>query len=138
MSCSLQPRGLQHPRLPCPSLSPGFCSNSFTSVESVIPSNNFILCHPLLLLASIFPSFRVFFSESALCIWWPKYWSFSFSISPCNGYSGLTSFRTDWFDLLAVQGSLKSLVWHHSRKHQFFSPQPSLLIYYYYFFKKSL
>ena len=86
------------------------------SIESVILSNNLILCHPLLLLPSIFPSIRDFSSESAIRIMWPKYWSFSFSISPSNGYSGLISFRIDWFDLLAIQGTLKSLLWHHSSK----------------------
>ena len=80
------------------------------SIESVIPSNHLILCHPLLLLPSIFPSIRVFSNELALCIRWPKYWSFSFSISPSNEYSGLISFRMDWLDLLAVQGTLKSLL----------------------------
>ena len=80
------------------------------SIESVMPSNHLILCHPLLLLPSIFPSIRVFFSKSVLCIRWPKYWSFSFSISPSNEYSGLISFRMDWLDLLAVQGTLKSLL----------------------------
>ena len=86
------------------------------SIESVIPSNHLILCHPLLLLPSIFLSIRVFSNESALGIRWPKYWRFSFSISPSNDYSGLISFRTDWFDLLAVQGTLKSLLQHHSLK----------------------
>ena len=86
------------------------------SIESVMPSNHLILCHPLLLLLSIFPSIRVFFSESVLHIRWPKYWSFSFSISPSNEHSGLISFRMDWFDLLAVQGTLKSLLQHHSSK----------------------
>ena len=86
------------------------------SIESVMPSNHFILCRPLLLLPSIFPSIRVFSNESALCIRWPKYWSFSFSISPSNEYSGLISFRIDRFDLLAVQGTLKSLLQHHSSK----------------------
>ena len=103
---------MQHARLPCPSLSPGICSNS-------CPLSwwcHLTLCRPLLLLPSIFPSFRVFFSESALCIRWPKYWSFSFSISPSKEYSGLISFRIDWFDLLAVQGTLKSLLEHHSSK----------------------
>ena len=85
-------------------------------VESVILSNHLIFCHPLLLLPSIFPSIRVFSNESALCIRWPKYWSFSFSISPSNEYSGLISFRIDWFNLLAVQGTLKSLLQHHSLK----------------------
>ena len=78
------------------------------SIESVMPSNHLILCHPLLLLPSIFPSIRVFFSESVLCIRWPKYWSFSFSISPSNEHLELISFRIDWLDLLAVQGTLKS------------------------------
>ena len=86
------------------------------SIELVMPSNHLILCHPLLLLPSIFPSIRVFSNESALRIRWPKYWSFSFSISPPNEYSGLISFRIDWSDLLAVQGTLKSLLQHHSSK----------------------
>ena len=84
------------------------------SIESVMPSNHLILCHPLLLLPSIFPSIKVFTNESVLHIRWPKYWSFSFSISPSNEYSGLISFRMDWLDLLAVQGTLKSLLQHHS------------------------
>ena len=86
------------------------------SFESMMPSNHLILCHPLLLLPSIFPSIRVFFNESVPCIRWPKYWSFSFSISPSNEYSGWISFRIDWFDLLAVPGTLKSLLQHHSSK----------------------
>ena len=86
------------------------------SIESVMPSNHLILCHPLLLLLSIFPSIRVFSSESVLCIMWPKYWSFSFNISPSNEYPGLIFFRMDWLDLLAVQGTLKSLFRHHSSK----------------------
>ena len=86
------------------------------SIESVMPSNHLILCHPLLLLPSIFPSIRVFSNESALCIRWPKYWSFSFIISPSNEHSGLTSSRMDWLDLLAVQRTLKSLLQHHSSK----------------------
>jgi len=86
------------------------------SIELVMPSNHLILCHPLLTMPSIFPSIRVFSTESALFIRWPKYWSFSFSISPSNEYSGLISFRIDWFDLLAVQGTLKSLLQHHSSK----------------------
>ena len=86
------------------------------SIESVMPSNHLILCHPLLLLLSIFPSIRIFSNESALHIRWSKYWSFSFSISPFNEYSGLISFRMDWLDLLAVQGTLKSLLQHHSTK----------------------
>ena len=100
------------------------------SIESVMPSNHLILCHPFLL-PSIFPSIRVFSNESVLCISWPKYWSFSFSISPSNEYSGLISFRTDWFDLLAVQGTIKSPFQHHSSKASilcysaFFIVQPS-------------
>ena len=102
-------------------------------IDSVVLSNNLLRCHPLLLLPSIFPSFRVFSSDSALHIRWPKYWSFSFSISSSNKYSGLISFRIDWFDLLAVQGSLKSLFQHHNlkasilRRSAFFMVQPSLL-----------
>ena len=88
----------------------------FMSNESVMPPNHLILCHPLLLPPSIFPSIRVFSKESVLCIRWPKYWSFSFSISPSNEYSGLISFRMDWLDLLAVQGTLKSLLQHHNSK----------------------
>ena len=86
------------------------------SFESVMPSNHFILCHPLLLLPSIFPSIKVFSNESALRIRWPKYWSFSFNISPSNEHPGLTSFRMDWLALLAVQRTLKSLLQHHSSK----------------------
>ena len=96
-------------------------TNSWSSpkpifIKSVMPSNHLILCHPLLLLPSIFPSIRVFSNESALCIRWPKYWSFSFNISPSNEHPGLISFRMDWFYLLAVQGTLKSLLQHHSSK----------------------
>ena len=86
------------------------------SIESMMPSNHLILCHPLLLMPSIFPTIKIFSNESALHIRWPKYWSFSFSISPSNEYSGLISFRMDWLDLLAVQGTLKSLLQHHSSK----------------------
>jgi len=86
------------------------------SIESVMPSNHFILCRPLLLLPSVFPSIRVFSNQSVLRIRWPNYWCFSFSISPSNEYSGLISFRMDWLDLLAVQGTLKSLLQHHSSK----------------------
>ena len=89
----------------------------FMSIELVMLCNHLILCHPLLLLPSVFPSMRVFSSELTLCIWWPKYWSFSFSISPSNEYSALISITIDWFDLLAVQGkTLKSLLQHHSSK----------------------
>ena len=112
MSDSLQPHELQHARLPCLSPSPRVCSNS--SIESVMPSNHLILCHPLLLLPSIFPSIRVFSNESVLHLRWPKYWSFSFNISPSYEHPGLISFRMDWLDLLAVQGTLKSLLQHHS------------------------
>ena len=111
---SLQSHGLQHIRLPCPSPTPRVCS--IMSIESVIPSNYLILCHPLLLPPLIFSSIRVFPKESVLCIRWPKYWSFSFNISPSNEYSGLISFRIDWLDLLAVQGTLKSLLQYHSSK----------------------
>ena len=87
-----------------------------TSTESVMPSNHLILCRPLLLLLAMFPSIRVFSNESALCIRWPKYWSFSFSISTSNEYSGLITFRMDWLDLLAIKGTFKSLLQHHSSK----------------------
>ena len=96
-------------------------------IELVMPSNHLILCHPLLLLPSIFPSIRTFSNESVLHIRWPKYWSFNFSISPSNDYSGLISFRMDWLDLLAVQGTLKSLLQHYSSKASFFGTQLSLL-----------
>ena len=106
---SLQPHGLQQARLPCPSITNSRSLLKFMSIESVIPSNHLILCHPLLLLASIFPSIGVFSNESVFCLRCPKYWSFSFSISPgFNEYSGLISFRIDCFDLLAVQDSQES------------------------------
>ena len=115
-SNSLQPHELQHPMSCMASLS---ITNSWSppkpmSIESVMPSNHLILCHPLLHLPSIFPSIRVFSNKSALHIRWPKYWSFS--ISPSNEYSGLISFRMDWFDLFAVQGTLKILLQHHNSK----------------------
>ena len=97
-----------------------------TSIESVMPSNHLILFRPLLLLPSIFLNIRVFSNESALHIRWPKYWSFTFSISPSNEHPGLNSFRKDWLDLLAVQGTLKSLLQHPIQKHQFFCAQLSL------------
>ena len=106
MSNSLWPHGLQHAMLPCPSPTPGAYSNSCPS--SLMPSNHLILCRPLFLPPSIFPSIRVFSNEWVLCIRWPKYWSFSFSISPSNEYSGLIFFRMDWLDLLAVQGTQES------------------------------
>ena len=93
------------------------------SITLAMPSNHLILCHPLLLLPSVFPSISVFSNESVLHIRGPKYWSLSFSISPSNEYSGLISFRTDWMDFLTVQGTLKSFLQHHSLKHQFFSTQ---------------
>ena len=117
LSVSLWPHGLQHARLPCPSPTPGMycCSNSCPmSIESVMPSNCLILCHLLLLPPSIFSSIRVFLDGSALHIRWPKYWTFSFIMSLSNEYSGLISFRNNWFDLLAVQGTLKSLLQCHS------------------------
>ena len=111
MSDSLWPHRLQHARLPCPSPTPGACSTHAHQVSDAIQP--FILCRPLLLLPSIFPSIRAFSNESVLRIRWPKYWSCSFSISPSNEHSGLISFRMDWLDLLAVQGALKSLLQHH-------------------------
>ena len=116
VSNSLQPHGLQHTRLPCPSPSPEACLDSCP----LSSSNRLILCHPLLLLPSILPSIRIFSNESGLPIRWPKYWSFSFSICPSNEYSGLISFMMDWLDLLAVQGTFKSVLQHHSSNHQFF------------------
>ena len=110
VSDSLQSHGLEHTRPPCPSPPPGVYPNS-------CPLSQW--CHPLsslLLLPSIFPSIRVFSNESALCIRWPKYWSFGFNISPSNEHPGLISFTMDWLDLLAVQGTLKSLLQHHSSK----------------------
>ena len=106
---------MQHTRPPCPSPIPGVYSNS-CPLKSGIPSNHLILCHPLLLLPSIFPSIRLFSNESALRIRWPKYWSVSFTISPSNEGPGLVSFRIDWLDLLAAQGTLRGLLQHHSSK----------------------
>ena len=114
LSNSLQPHGLQHARLPFPSPTPGACSNSCPSSWWCHPTIS--LCHPLLLLPSIFPSIRVISNESVLHIKWPKYWSFSLSISISNEHPGLVSFRMDWLDLLAVQRTLKSLLQHHSSK----------------------
>ena len=110
---TLQPHGLQHARLPCPSPTPGACSHSCPSNWWSHPTIS--SCHPPLL-ASIFPCLRVFSNESALRIKWPKYWSFSFDISPSKEHSGLISFRIDLFDFLAVQGTLKSLLQHHNLK----------------------
>ena len=100
----------------CLSITNSWSLIKFMSTESVMPSNHLIFCHPLLLLPSISPSIRVFSNESALRIRWPKYWSFGFNISPTNEHPGLISFRMDWLDLLAVQGTLKSLLQHHSLK----------------------
>ena len=141
ISCPNHPSGSQFSSVApsCPTLcdpmdrsTPGFPSITSSrsllklmSIESVKPSNHLILCRPLLL-PSIFPSIRVFSNESVLHIRWPKYWSFSFSISPSKEYSGLNSFRMDWLDLLAVQGTLKSLLQHQVQKHQFFGTQLSL------------
>ena len=110
-SNSLQPRGRKHARLPCPSPSPGVCLNS-CPLSQLMPSNGRILCHPF---SPSFPASGCF-PMLALCIMWPKYWSFSFSISPSNEYSGLISFRINWFDFLDVQGTLKSLLQHNSSK----------------------
>ena len=115
MSDSLQPHGLQHTRLSCLSLSARVWPNS-CPLSQCCHSNCLILCHPLLLLPSIFPRTRVFSNELALRIRWLKYWSFSFSISPSKEYSWLISFRIGWFDLLAIQGTLKSLLQHHNSK----------------------
>ena len=114
MSNSLQPNGRQHARPPCLLQTPGVYSNMY--IESVMSSKYLILCHPLLVPPSLFPSIRGFSNESFLCNRWPKLWNFSFSISPSNEYLGLISFRMDWLDLLAVQGTLKSLLQHHSSK----------------------
>ena len=115
VSKSLQPHGLQHARPRCPSPTPRVYSHSCPLSQWCHSTNHLILCGPLLL-PSIFPSIRVFSRESVLHISWPKYWSFSFSIRPSNEHSGLISFKTDWLDLLAVQGTLKSLLQHHSSK----------------------
>ena len=112
MSDSLRPHELQHARPPCPSPTPSLLK--LMSMELVMPSNHLILCRPLLLPPSIFPSIRVFSSELVLHIRWPKYWSFSFSISPSNEHPELISFSMDWLDLLAAQGTLKSLLQPHS------------------------
>ena len=115
MSNSLRLHGLQHARLPL-SITNSRSLPKLKSIECVKPSSLLTLCHPLLLPPSIFPSIRVFSNRSVLCIRWPKCWSFSFTISPSNEYSGLISFRMDWLDLLAVQGTLNSLPQHHSSK----------------------
>ena len=118
--CSVMSNSLQFPGTAACQPSLSFTNSQsllkLMSAESVMPSNHLILCHPLLLLPSVFPSIRVFSNESVLHIRWPKYWSFSFNISPSSEYSGLMTFRMDWLDLLAVQGTLKSLLQHHSSK----------------------
>ena len=126
MSDSLLSHGLQHARPPCPSPTPGVYSNSCPLIESVMPSNHLILCHPLLLPPSIFPSIRVFSNESALCIRWPKYWSFCFSIISSKEIPGLISFRMDWLDLLQSKGRSRVFSNTTVQKHQFFSTQPCL------------
>ena len=115
VSDSLQPPGLQNAKASL-SITNSRSLLKLISIELVMPSNCLVLCYSLLLLPSIFPSIRVFSSESALRIRWPKYWSFSFNLSPSNEYSGLISFRMDWLDLLAVQRTLKCLLQHHSSK----------------------
>ena len=122
MDCSKPGLPVHHQLLGLPKLM------SIESIESVMPSNHLILCHPLLLPPSIFPSIRVFSNESARRIRWPKYWSFSFSISPSNEYSGLISFRMDWLDLLAVQGTLNSLLQHHSSKASILQPSSFFIV----------
>ena len=116
MPNSLWPHGLQHSRFPCLSITNSWSLLKLVSMQSVMPSNHCILCCPLLLLPAIFPSIRVFSNESVPRIRWSNYWSFSFSISPSNECSGLISFRIDWLDLLAVQGTFKCLLQHHSSK----------------------
>ena len=129
VSDSWQPHELQHTRPPCPSPTPRV--HSLTSTESVVLSSHLIICRPLLLLPPILPSIRVFSNESTLRIRWPKYWSFSFSIIPPKEHPGLISFKVDWLDFLAVQGTLKSLLQHHSsnasilRRSAFFTVQLS-------------
>ena len=122
VSDSLRPHELQHTRPPCPSPTPRVHTKP---IESVMPSSHLILCHPLFLLPPIPPSIRVFSNESALHMRWPKYQSFSFSIIPSKEHPGLISFRMDWLDLLAVQGTLKSLSNTTVQKHQFFGAQLS-------------
>ena len=121
VSDSLRPHESQHARPPCPSPTPRVHSDSRPS-KSVMPSSHLILCHPLLLLPPIPPSIKVFSNESTLRMRWPKYWTLSFSVSPSNEYPGLVSFRMDWLDLLAVQGTLKSLLQHHSSKASILRP----------------
>ena len=134
ISSSLRPHESQHARPPCPSPTPGFTQVNWSllklmSIELVMPSSHhLILCRPLLLLSPITPSIRVFSNESSLCMKWPKYWSFSFSISPSNEHPGLISFRMDWLDLLAVQETLKSLLQHNSSKASIFQHSAFLTV----------
>ena len=130
---SLQLHGLQHASLPYPSPTSRVCSNSCPSSRRFHPTIS--SCHPLLL-PSVFPSIRVFSYESVFPIRWPMYWSFSFSISPSNEYSGLISFRIDWFDRLAVQGTLKSLLQHHSSKASFLQCSAFFFLFFEMFFFK--
>ena len=120
------PMNLSTPGLPVHHQLPEFTQLKF--IESVMPSSHLILCHPLLLLPPIPPSIRVFSNESTLCMRWPKHWSFSFSISPSNEHPGLISFKMDWLDLLAVQGTLKSLLQHHSSKASIFQPSAFVIV----------
>ena len=122
MSDSLQPHGLQHPR---PVLTNSQSLLKLLSLETVMPYNHLIICCPLLFPSSIFPSIRIFSNESVLWVQWPTFWSFNFSISSSNEYSGLISFRIYWLDLLAVQGTLRSLFQHHSSKASILRAQPS-------------
>ena len=124
MSNSLRPHGRLHTGPPCPSPTPSLLK--LMSIELVMPSNHLLLCWPLLLPPSVFPSVRVCSNESVFCIRWPNYWSFSFSISPSNEYSGLISFRMDWLDLLAVQGLSRVFSNTTIQKYQFFGTQLSL------------
>ena len=123
LSDSLRPHESQQARPPCPSPTPGV--HSLMSIKLVMPSSHLILCHPLLLLPPIPPSIRVFCNESTLCIRWPKYWSFSFSISPSNEYPGLISFRMDWLDLLQSKGLSRVFSNTKVQKYQFFGTQLS-------------
>ena len=127
VSDSFSPHGLQHDSASCSSPSPGACSNSCPLSQWML-SNHLILCRPLLLLPSTFPNIMVFSNESAFRIRWPKYWSFSFSISPFSEYSGLNFFRIDWLDLLAVQGTLKRLLQHHTWKASVFQHSAFFLV----------
>ena len=127
VSYSLQHHGLQHARPPYRSPTPGVYPNSYPLSRWCHPTTS-ILCCPLLLPPSIFPSIRVFSNESVLCIRWPKYWSFSFKFSPSDEHSGLISFRMNWLDLLAVQGTLKSLLQHHSSKASILWHSPFLIV----------